>query len=403
LRAALRCEPTAAESRSYDILVVGGGVQGAMLALEAGRRGLRCLVVERGDFGCGASRASLGILHGGLRYLQSLDLARAQRSAVEQAWFQDQFPKLVAPLPCLMPLYGGLRRPVLFRAALVAHERLTRGAVLPAGRVLSRAETVRLSPLVDREELLGAGLWYELRMPSPEHVALETLRRACALGATVLDHIEATAPLLSGGRMTGVAARDRTTGRPLRFEAGIVIEATGPGPAHIGPATAALPAVLAFNVLLRSGQVEGTALGTRADPANGRSYFLVPWKGMLLVGTGYLPWRPGQPVFPSTEELEAFLAVIRRLVARSELLEGEILGIWAGLLPEGRPGEPAIADRVLQGEGDRCPPGYARVCGAKFTTARALADQVLTKLVPGRPVVRDWQDAATDVHTEILH
>ena len=112
-------DPAAAAGARYDLIVVVGGVHGIMIALEATRRGLRPLPLERADFAGATSHNSLRILHGGLRYLQSLDLGRSLESIRERAWWRGHFPDLVQPLLCLMPLYGaGLRRPASLRLAL---------------------------------------------------------------------------------------------------------------------------------------------------------------------------------------------------------------------------------------------------------------------------------------------
>ena len=95
--------PAASAARAYDLVVVGGGIHGVALAFEASRRGYRAVLLERADFGGGTSWSSLRIVHGGLRYLQSLDLRRFRESAAEQRWFLRHFPDLVRPLPCLMP------------------------------------------------------------------------------------------------------------------------------------------------------------------------------------------------------------------------------------------------------------------------------------------------------------
>jgi len=104
--------PAAAAAQRFDLAVIGAGIHGVCLALQAAERGLRVLLLERADFGSGASGNSLRVVHGGLRYLQSLDVARFRESVAERRWFARTFPGLVEPLPCLMPLYaeGLLRR-----------------------------------------------------------------------------------------------------------------------------------------------------------------------------------------------------------------------------------------------------------------------------------------------------
>ena len=100
------------QTERFDLVIIGGGIYGAMLQLYAAAAGLKSALIDRGDFGAETSFNSLRILHGGLRYIQSLDLRRSRESIREQRWFLGKFPDLVRPLPCLLPLYKrGWRRP----------------------------------------------------------------------------------------------------------------------------------------------------------------------------------------------------------------------------------------------------------------------------------------------------
>src|SRR5215213_3976675 len=147
-------DPAAAAAASYDVIVIGGGVYGIAVTYRAMQLGLRALLLERDDYGGASSGNSLRILHGGIRSLQSLNLRCFRDMAVSQSWFLRHFPEHIAPLECLMPLYGnGLRRPATFRAAL-ALDRLLRGVCgagpgggLPRGAVLDANETRRRFPL----------------------------------------------------------------------------------------------------------------------------------------------------------------------------------------------------------------------------------------------------------------
>ena len=162
--------PRQACKREYDLIVVGGGVHGAMLALEATRIGLRPLLLEKEDFGGATSFNSLRLIHGGFRYLQTLDYARLRRSAAERHWFLENFSHLVKPLPCMAPLYGkGLRRKSTLNLAIRVYDFLTKDRNLrlrpegsiPSGKLLSVDETIRNFPLVDRSGLQGSAVWYD--------------------------------------------------------------------------------------------------------------------------------------------------------------------------------------------------------------------------------------------------
>ena len=158
---AIERRPEEVARQNFDLVVVGGGIQGACLALEASRRRLRTLMLERDDFGGTTSWNSLRIIHGGLRHLQRFDLRQFFRSSIEQAWWIRTFPDLVRPLPCLMPLYNqGLRRTEVLGWALRAR-RVLRGWIgrlgstdredcaLPPDEMLSAADTIALFPAVD--------------------------------------------------------------------------------------------------------------------------------------------------------------------------------------------------------------------------------------------------------------
>ena len=215
-----------------DVAVVGGGIYGAAVVFEAARRGLRAVLVERGDFGEATSWNSLRILHGGLRYLQRLDLARFAESVAERRWWMATFPSLVRPLPCLMPLYGdGLRRPTVLRLALALNDLLSAGrnrevpeeVRIPAGRVLNVAETLRRAPGIRADGLRGGALWWDASAPDTQRLLIELLHRANAHGARTWNRVEAVALERRDARADAVS---RLRVRDLRADATFVVEAS---------------------------------------------------------------------------------------------------------------------------------------------------------------------------------
>ncbi len=151
----------------FDLIVVGGGIYGVMIVAESAARGLRALLVERADFGSGTSQNALRIVHGGLRYLQSMNLRRFRESVNAQSWFLRALPEFVTPLPCLMPLHDeGLHRRSLFRLALPLNELLAGPRPgLGAGRLAGADETRRIFPSVDGRGLRGGAIWYDACIP----------------------------------------------------------------------------------------------------------------------------------------------------------------------------------------------------------------------------------------------
>jgi glycerol-3-phosphate dehydrogenase len=389
--------PDRAAAEDHDLIVLGGGIYGIALCLEAARRGLKTLLVERADFGGATSWSNLRILHGGLRYLQSLDLPRFYESVGERRWFLRHFPDLVRPLPCLMPLYGrGLRRPGVFRIALALNDLLSwqrnRGVAsalhLPPGRLVDTLETAKLFPQADRRGLQGGALWYDAVMLSPERIAIEMLRWACTCGATALNYTEATGLIVEQGAVRGIEAHDRLADRALRFRADRVVNATGPWSRQIArQAGQDLPGLfrpaLAFNLLLKRVPIAEVALAIEPPRPAAPTYFCLPWKGLLMAGTSYAAAAENSlEAAPSEAQVAAFLADLNAAVPGLALAADDVQQVYAGLLPARSTGTIDLANReVIHNHGATGGPrGLFSVSGVKFTTARLVAEKTLRRL-----------------------
>jgi glycerol-3-phosphate dehydrogenase len=393
-------DPINAVAREHDLVIVGGGIYGACLALEAARRGLKPLLLERGDFGGATSWNSFRFLHGGLRYLQTLDLRRFRQSVAERRWFCRNFPDLVQPQECLMPLYAeGLKRPSIFGTALFINDLLShdRNAGVDSmkhierGRVLTVNETVARFPLVDRRDLRGAGVWYDATMVQSQRVLVEILHWACSLGATALNYVEATGLVKSTSGISAVEARDAMSGTPYRFATRLVCNCAGPWSSEVaaqfdGPVGQPFRPSLAFNVLFDCAPPSSSAVAVAPRRLGGRSapvYFLYGAFGGLLAGTVHLPWTGGpQNPQPSQEQLERFVADLNAAVPGLNVRLEQIVRVFAGLLPVTEDGtsnlsvRPTIWDHGRNGGLH----GLVSVSGVKFTTARLVAEKTLSTM-----------------------
>lgn len=390
-----------ASEEPYDLIVVGGGIYGVCLAMEAARRGLHPLLVERDDFGGGTSWNSLRIIHGGLRYLQSFDLPRFVESVGERRWFCRTYPDLVEPLECLMPLYGsGLRRPSVLRVALTLNDALTwrRNAGvrndrrLPPGRVLDRAATASLFPAVHPEGLLGGAVWYDAVMASSPRVLTETLRWACRNGARALNYVECVGLSTEGDRVAGVRAVERLSGDGVRFRAPVVVNCAGP---WSGSVAERLDRVheplfrpsLAFNVLLDHEPPSTAALAVAARRPGARTHFIRPWLDRTLAGTFHTPCT-GYPcsTSPSEEQIEQFLRELREAVPALDFDPADVMRVYSGLLPARRIGSDDLSVRevVVDHGASGGPSGLWSVSGIKYTTARHVAERTLRRIFRDR-------------------
>lgn len=379
-----------AAAGTFDLLVVGGGIQGATLTLEACRRGLSTLLLERGDFGGETTGNSLRILHGGFRYLQRLDLSRFRESVGERRWFLRSFPDLVEPLPCLMPLHdpprgGRLRRPGVLRLALRMNDLLAREGALPKGRLLSSSEAAGLFPGVDRRGLRGGALWYDVVAPDPERLMVSILGWARSLGACVLDHVEVKDLLTARGRVTGVRALDRRSGRSLDLRAGTVVNCAGPWSREVArrfdrDVPHLFRPVLAFNLLLDREPLSRVALAVAAPGPGARTWFLLPMEGRLLAGTAYAQAKGEEG--PGKEEIAELLSALNAAVPGLSVRRSEVRRVLWGRLPAVAEGSTVPARRpVIHDHGRHGGPvGLVSVSGVKLTTARAVSKGALTIL-----------------------
>lgn len=394
----------AAAARPWDLVVVGGGIQGIALTLEAAERGMATLLVERDDFGQATTGNSLRILHGGLRYLQRLDLPRFRESVGERRWFLQSFPDLVSPLPCLMPLYGPprggwLRRPAVLRAALAVNDLLSADREIPRGKILSPAETVALFPGVDREGLRGGALWHDAVIASPDRLIQELLRRVAGSGAQALDRAEAVGLRVEDGRVVGVTIADRETGERFEIMAGAVANCAGPWIRSLArrfdrDAPELFEPLLAFNLLLDRQPPSPAALAVAAPGPGAQTWFLVPCEGKLLAGTAYAP-AVGE-AGPDEEQIGEFLRDFNAALPGLDFRPEEIVRVLWGRLPAGAAGSTVPASRpvILDHGRHQGPRGLVSVSGVKLTTARVVARKALTVL--GRVLAPDIETSSED-------
>jgi glycerol-3-phosphate dehydrogenase len=384
---------------AYDAIIVGGGIQGATMALEVGRCGRGTVIVERNVAGSGTTASSFGIVHGGLRYLQHLDLARFFRSRREQAWFLSELAEFVQPMACVMPLYrGATRSPLLFRAAFLAERALSRDArAEPLGSLVDAASMVRAFP-VPRQGLLAAAQWREAVLDDARAATAAIIERA---GSACLSSTDATELIQHGGRVAGVRALVGTDRKTIELESRVVIVCAGAGTrALAGRFDRDYPqlscATLGFNVRLDAPAPHGLAIAVSATPGRGRSLFLRESEGGLLAGTWYVPSQSGGPAKVAEADLETALSELRRALPGLDLARERVRAVPAGLLPDtdGTGRTLRTRDVVIDHGRTRGPRGLYSVLGTKLTTARALSERVARHIWSDARVARGKTAAA---------
>lgn len=395
-------------ARTFDVLVVGGGIYGLTIAYDAAQRGLAVALIERSDFGSGSSFNHLRTIHGGLRYLQTLNLRRARESARERRTLARIAPHAVRPLPFVLPLHRSLSRgPLAMRAAFTVDRLLTRdrnrgvppALHLPAGQVVSRDAAIARFPRLPRRGLTGAAVWYDYVTPESDRLTFAWATAAAAESAALANYVEALELLRDGRRVVGVRAADRQNGRALEITARVTVNATGGAVDRLladSEPSARMPLLKAMNLVTRrEGGLE--AVGGRS--ASGRHLFLVPWRGRAVFGT----WESPQPcaaddAAPTEAEIAGFIGEINGAFPSLALELNDVTLVHRGAVPA------VLADGRISLQGheqirDHAPDGIdgiVSVAGVKYTTARAVAERVTdTILAKLRRAAAPCRTAAT--------
>lgn len=390
-----------ASATHHDVIIIGGGIHGACLHYEASKRGLRSLLVEQDDFGGATSWNSMRVLHGGFRYLQSMDISRFMDSVRERRWFMRMFPGLVEPMRCVMPLYGeGLKRPSAFKAALRVNNQLSKfegrrpsEMKLESGRVLTASDMAQDWPQVPTAGLKGGGMWSDARMRCPERIIIHLLRVADSMGSSSLNYCKAEGIESVGGSVTGLRCHDMASGKELVFHASLVLNAAGASCREIaGTMGTDRPELFtpmrAFNVILDRNPVSESALAISARASGSQTYFLTEMNGKLLAGTAQMPCKADDfsPI-PTEDEVEEFLYEINQAAPGLDASMDQVSCIWHGQVSATFAGAKVATDRpvVIDHAEYGGPSGLISVSGVKYTTARRLAQRVVAML-PGPPV-----------------
>ncbi len=361
-----RAPPLAQLNREiFDLIVIGGGIAGACAAWDASLRGLTVALIERADFGGGASAHSLKVLHGGIRYLQHLDIPRLRESCAERAAFLRIAPHLTRPLPFALPTFGhGMRGKAPLFAAFQLLKAFTSGRNdgiddpaqhIPAPFLMSRREFLQRFPAFDDPGLTGAGVFYDGQLLNPTRVVYSIVRSAQNAGAVVLNYCAAERLLMGDRRVEGVAARDELSGARLDIRAKMVLNLTGPFAPTLhqraqggNPINVPLSRDMALVIKRKLLPDMGIGIQTRyKDPdawlsRGNRHLFMAPWRHHTLIGVNSKVYN-GDPykLGVSEAEIQGFVDEIHEAAPGLGVTRNDVAVVNAGLLPfgENQPGQ----------------------------------------------------------------
>ena len=401
--------PAAFSGTTFDLVVIGGGINGAAIAREAALRGLKVALVEAQDFASGTSSRSSKLIHGGLRYLDQYEFRLVREARLERRRLLKLAPHLARPVPFLLPIYhGDPYSPLKVRLGLSIYDFLGNLGAGDHHRMLRRNQILERAPALEPEGLRAGALFYDSETDDAR-LTLENVLDAAGHGAAVTNYAKicslAPSPRKKSGSPKIVSAEieDRLSGRRHEISARFWVNATGPWvdqvramlPGYDGSQSVRLTKGTHIIVPAVSGEF---ALFGAILPGN-RIFVMAPWHGHALLGTTDTDYTgdPGH-VNPGRKEVEYLLGAINRVLRRS-LQINDVVGAFAGLRalaiePGASPSENTREYRFRQ---DPWAQNFISVCGGKLTTARALAEKLVDRVVAnlGGSLPESWSGHPT--------
>ena len=403
MRSPSRQEALETLSLGVDVLVVGGGITGAGVALDAASRGYRVGLVERRDFASGTSSRSTRLVHGGIRYLPQGHLGLVREALRERQVLLRLAPHLVRPLGFLIPLYRGTRRPLGMRlprwlaplapvgvgVGLWAYDLFSRDPRLRHRR-LSAQEVHDLVPDLRTEGLRAAFLYWD-GQTDDVRLTRAVLSTARALGACTVNYVEVVGFERVGGRIRAAGVVDRLTGRTAEVPVRWVVNATGIWAERVAALAGEPPVRIrhskGVHLVLRPHVVRASAALVIPETDDGRLAFLVPWEGRLVLGTTDEPYGADLDEPPVTRADADYLLDHANRYLGVPLRAEDVTAVYAGIRPlvSRSAGSTAALSRdhvVVASES-----GLVTVTGGKLTTYRRMAEDTVDAIarMEGRP------------------
>jgi glycerol-3-phosphate dehydrogenase len=372
----------------FQVVVIGGGINGVAVARQCARAGKHTLLVEQNDFASGVTSRSTRIIHGGLRYLEHGEIDLVRESLRERERLLRERSHLVHPMHFLLLLNETSQRSAMkVRAGLWLYQRV---AGKPPSQDSAEMELKRLERALDAGHRWSFFNYEDAQCEFPERLVAEWLMEAVDAGAVVRNHMEALAVDVAHGRARGVLLRDQLTGRDARVDAGWVINCSGPWAdrlcqrSAIRMAKPMLGGVRGAHIVLpRFPGSPSAAIYTEA--VDGRPIFVLPWNDQILVGTTEVADNgdPGKTA-PSADEISYLVRSVAQLFPKAKIAAQSVKHAFAGIRPlpyspENRPS--AVTRRHILH--DHTEDGVAHmlsVIGGKLTTAASLARDCARKI-----------------------
>ena len=387
------------QNQEFDILIIGGGITGAGIALDAASRGLSVALVEKQDFGAGTSSRSTKLVHGGLRYLENFEFKLVHEVGKEREIVHKNAPHLVIPTKMLLPIVkNGSLGKFTTSIGLLVYDFLAGVKKNEKRRMLSKAQTLNKEPLLNKKILKGSALYYEYKTDDARLV-IETMKKATSYGAKALNYCPFKAFIYNDKKLAGIKTFDLLDSKDFEIKAKTVINATGPWVDQIRSSDAAvkgkrLHITKGIHIVIDRKKLPiNNAI--YFDVHDGRMIFAIPKKNKIYIGTTDTNYK-GNFENPeiTKDDVRYLLDATKNLFPGMNISIDDIESSWAGLRPliheDGKsPSEMSRKDEIFF-----APSGLISIAGGKLTGYRKMAERIVDIVLKqlrssdGRPFVK---------------
>jgi glycerol-3-phosphate dehydrogenase len=376
------------QSEVFDLAVIGGGITGAGIALDARSRGISVALVEKSDFASGTSSRSSKLIHGGLRYLEHFEFSLVREALRERETLSRLAPHLSRPLAFLVPVYKrGLRSPLgsnklKLRLGLTLYDLLAGRKNVGRHRWLARDEALKIAPALDARGLRGAFLYYDC-LTDDARLVIEVIKAAALRGARVANYAAARRIEILDDNLSRIEVEVLTASRTVALRARVVVNATGVWADEVTQlsdesATKRLRPSKGIHIVIPSEKLNNTAAVLIPSLGEQRFLFVIPWLGRTLIGTTDTDYNGdlNEPAATS-EEIERVLQSAARMFPDAKISATDCISAFAGLRPlVGGQGKSTAAlsrkEEIFESQS-----GLISIIGGKLTTYRRMAERAV--------------------------
>lgn len=384
--------PDTQNERTWDVIIIGAGINGAGIARDAAMRGLSVLLLEKADIAGGTSSWSTRLIHGGLRYLEYGEVGLVRESLREREHLLHTAPHLVKPLPLVIPIYRGARHGrLMVRMGMIAYDILSFDRTLDHHHMLSRQQTLQRVPGLNSTDLRGAAIYYDAQIEYAERLVVENVLSAQKYGATVMTGAEVKQLAVEGNRVVGVEYLSPGGPATVRARGQCVVNVAGPWVDQVlrmlGRELPRLVGGTKGSHIVVDPFPGAPAEGLYAEAVTDRRpFFILPWNNRYLIGTTDIRFEGNlDQLAADEEEIDYLIRETNRVIPSAHLARDSVLYTYSGVRPlphihEGEPG--AITRRhIVHDHAADGLEGMISIVGGKLTTYRSLAEKAVDTIV----------------------